>query len=207
MQRRVAAVDAPARVAVVGSDFQPSSSHSSFSCRCSSRHSRMRRKPRKCFSHQSRSFDCVSSSCAASVRLPQLEDADEFRLRIGELRMRVVGGRRAGRPAARAGPGCRGTRRSRASRAGSRARCAATSMRASFTSTGRRAICLPIGGQLAASSLPSTAPSSCSCCQPSAIARGSGGSRNGKSSMRPRPSDSMRRITPASAARRISGSV
>ena len=53
----------------------------------------------------------------------------------------------------------------------------------------------------------STAPSSASVCQPSATARGSGGSRKGKSSIRPSPSDNIRRITPASAARRISGSV
>ena len=82
--------------------------------------------------------------------------------------------------------------------------CAATSMRASFTSTGSFAIALPMAVSLR---LASTAPSSFSCCQPSATARESGGSRNGKSSMLPSPSDSIRRITPASAARRISGSV
>ena len=103
--------------------------------------------------------------------------------------------------------------------------CAATSIRASFTSTGSRAIERPMAVSARDSS---TAPSSVSCCQPSATARGSGGSMKGKSStMRgltaaatlprprrrppppasPNPSESMRRITPASAARRISGSV
>ena len=67
-------------------------------------------------------------------------------------------------------------------------------MRASFTSTGRRAICRPIAVSCAAPCRPRRVRPAV--CQPSAIARGSGGSRNGKSSTRPRPSDSMRRITP-----------
>ena len=48
------------------SSFHPSSCTTSSNCRCSSRHSRMRMKLRKCREHQSRNLDCVSSSCAWS---------------------------------------------------------------------------------------------------------------------------------------------
>ena len=42
-----------------------SSSHCNFSCRCSSHHSRKRRKPRNCLSAHLRNCDWVSSSCAS----------------------------------------------------------------------------------------------------------------------------------------------
>ena len=119
-----------------------------------------------------------------AVGLPQLEDADEFRLRVGELRMRGVGRARAvGRAFARvldaeeAGdrPASRAARRARSRRPA----CARASRRpAASPSCGRSAVSLRCA---------STAPSSRSCCQPSATARGSGGSRNGKSSMSPEP--------------------
>ena len=56
----------PPRGGEEASSFHPSSCTTSSNCRCSSRHSRMRMKLRKCREHQSRSFDCVSSPCAWS---------------------------------------------------------------------------------------------------------------------------------------------
>ena len=52
-----------------------------------------------------------------------------------------------------------------------------------------------------------SAPSSCSNAVPSAIARLLGGSMNGNSCTRPKPSDASRKITPANDERKISGSV
>jgi hypothetical protein len=57
-----------------------------------------------------------------AVGIPQLEDADELRFRIGELARARYRRRRAGRRGVRADPGCRGRRRSPASRAGNRDR-------------------------------------------------------------------------------------
>ena len=84
-----------------------------------------------------------------AIRLPQLEDADEFRLRIGELRVRGVGGAaRVGRALARI-LDAEEARRSTSISRSTPCACAATSMRASFTSTGSRDIVRPIGGELA----------------------------------------------------------
>ena len=143
----------------------------------------MRRKPRKFFSHQLRSLRLGQVLVRGAVGVPQLEHADEFRIRIGELRVRGVGRpARIGRPLARI-LDAEERREHQSSRAGSRGAarrpaCAPASRPpAGATSAGRSAVSWR--------SL-STAPSSASCCQPSAIARGSGGSMNGKSSTRPR---------------------
>jgi hypothetical protein len=89
------------------------------------------------------------------------------------------------------------------SRSASRPR-ASRIMRPMRGSSGSRASSRPIAVSALRSS---AAPSSCSSCQPSAIARRGGASTNGNSSTLPRPSDCIRRMTPASDERTISGSV
>ena len=65
LQRREGDLMALSAEAAFPSRVHPRSCTTSNSCRCNSRHSRMRIKLRKCREHQSRSFDWVSSSCTS----------------------------------------------------------------------------------------------------------------------------------------------
>ena len=138
------------------------------------------------------------------VRVPQIQHAR--RNRISHRRTARAPGRRpvARRRDVRADPGCSGTRRARAVRATHSALFASTSMRASATSIGRRAMSRPI------------AVRSLVFVDRAEFRRGADNRRRSRacralrrtgSARRRRASElSMRRITPASDERRISGS-
>ena len=156
----------------------------------------MRRKPRKCFSHQFAQLRLGQVLVRGAIGVPQLEHADEFRLRIGELRVRGVGRpARVGRAFARIlDAEERGDHQS--SRAGSRG----AARRSACAPASRPPAGAPSAGRSAVSwrSLvrPRRARPAAASHRRSRADRAA--SRNGKSSIRPRPSDSMRRITPAS---------
>ena len=185
---------------------QPNSSVTiSSNCRCSSRHSRMRRNERKCVWHQSRNFDCVSSSCASVYAAPEFQHADEIRFRIGKHGMRLIGRLASIRRAF-----------ARILDAEERREHEHLAQRVSLlrfdqhaperTSIGNLASVRPIAVSVRRSVDRSRRfrPGADS---RRAIARSDGASRNGNSSTSPSFSASMRRITPASDERRISGSV
>ena len=130
------------------SGCHPSSSHSNFSWRCSSRHSRRRRKPRKCFSAHWRNFDCVRSSCACryashSLTMPTNSDFGSANSACAlSAAARWSTGRSRGSWMPRKAVIASISRKQPRS-------LAAMSMRASFTSTGSRAIVRPIARELA----------------------------------------------------------
>ena len=174
-----------------------SSSHSSFNCRCSSRHhSRRRRKPRNCLSAHLRNCDWVMSSWATRYASHSLRDADELRLRIGELRVRGVGGAAlVGRAFARVLDA--ETAAITSIRAGSRA-CAFGDQHAQASRRRQPRHRASDRGELAPASI---APSSTTAASRRRLRAGPAVRGTGSPRSRPSPSDSMRRITLASVAR------